>query len=145
MSEGGGRWVLDSYAIMAWLANEPGSDQVARVLTTPSASLYMSAINVGEVYYLLCRRRGRDQAREVEGVLYDHPRVRIAEAGRDRVRAAGDIKALGRLSLADAFAAALALELDAVLLTGDSEFRPLESARSLRVEWMGATQLSDPE
>lgn len=115
------------------------------MLTTPSASLYTSAINVGEVYCLLCRRRGRDQAREVEGVLYDHPRVRIAEAGRDRVRAAGDIQALGRLSLADAFAAALALELDGVLLTGDFGFRPLDSARSLRVEWMGVTQLSDPE
>ncbi len=58
MNEEGDRWVLDSYAIMAWLGNEPGSDQVARLLSTPSVALYVSAINVGEVYYLLGRQGG---------------------------------------------------------------------------------------
>ena len=75
--------------------------------------------------------------------MYDHPCVRIADAGRARVRAAEDLKVLGRPSLADAFAAALTLELDAILLKGDSEFRVLEGDRGLRIEWMEQAELPD--
>lgn len=136
MPEGDERWVLDSYAILAWLGDEPAAAHVAHLLARASGSLYMSAINVGEVYYLVSRRRGLDQARAIEDALYDHPNVQIADATRRRVRAAADIKVSGRLSLADAFAAALALELDARLLTGDPEFRPLENDRGLRIDWL---------
>ncbi len=47
---------------------------------------------------------------------------------------AADFKARFRISLADAFAAALAKEKKAELVTGDLEFKPLES--EIRINWL---------
>jgi predicted nucleic acid-binding protein len=47
---------------------------------------------------------------------------------------AADFKARHRLSLADAFAAALAKELKAELVTGDPEFKTLE--KELKIHWL---------
>ena len=43
------RFVLDAYAVLALLGDEPGADEVAGVLSTPEAELFISSINVGEV------------------------------------------------------------------------------------------------
>ena len=51
-----------------------------------------------------------------------------------RVLAAAHIKAAHLVAYADAFAAALALELDSTLLTGDPEFHSLEG--KISIEWM---------
>jgi predicted nucleic acid-binding protein len=47
---------------------------------------------------------------------------------------AADFKARFKLSLADAFAAALAKENKAELVTGDTEFKPLEG--EIKIHWM---------
>ena len=65
-----------------------------------------------------------------------HERLRILGATRRRVLAAAHLKANHSISYADAFAAGLAQEFDAALVTGDPEFRGL--GRSLRVAWLGA-------
>jgi len=129
------RFVLDAYAVLALLGNEPGADEVTGILSAPQNEVLMSAINVGEVDDILSRRAGPDRARAAEDAVYGHPRIRVAEATRDRIRAAAAVKAAGGLSLADAFAASLAQEHDAVLVTGDPEFKPLAS-RGLRVQWL---------
>jgi predicted nucleic acid-binding protein len=79
----------------------------------------MSWVNVGEVFYVLRRIYGdedaagavRDMRREIHCELPDENRV--LEAAR--------IKAEHRLSYADAFAAATAVAHDAELWTGDPE------------------------
>jgi len=48
--------------------------------------------------------------------------------------AAAQLKASHKLSLADAFAAALAKEKKAELVTGDPEFKPLE--KEVKVHWL---------
>lgn len=77
----------------------------------------MSWINLGEVLYVLIRRRGRAEAdkivRDLRGVLT----VELPSAAL--VQAAASIKAARRMSYADAFAAATALAHDAQLWTGD--------------------------
>jgi len=50
------------------------------------------------------------------------------------VETAGDFKANHRISLADAFAAALAKEKKAELVTGDPEFKAME--KEIRIEWV---------
>lgn len=117
--------VLDAYAVLAVLGDEPGAEDVAGILADPQYAVFMNAINVGEVEYILLRRHGAEVARKVEEAIYDHPRIQVANATRERIRAAAEIKAKGDLSLADAFAAALALELGAELVTGDPEFESL--------------------
>jgi hypothetical protein len=47
---------------------------------------------------------------------------------------AADFKARFRISLADAFAPALAKQKKAELVTGDPEFKPLES--EIRINWL---------
>jgi predicted nucleic acid-binding protein len=127
--------VLDSFAILSLLEGEAGADGVAGLLASPGNEIYMSSMNVGEVYYVMMRRRGKDAANLVEAAIYDHPRLQVVEADRARIRDAAEIKSLGKLSLADSFAAALALKLDATLVTGDPEFARLE-AEGLSLFWL---------
>jgi predicted nucleic acid-binding protein len=47
---------------------------------------------------------------------------------------AADFKARFKISLADAFAAALAKEKKAELVTGDPEFKPLE--KEIKINWL---------
>jgi len=47
---------------------------------------------------------------------------------------AGRIKAFHRLSYADAFAVATAIDLNATLVTGDEEFKTVED--KVRIEWL---------
>jgi PIN domain nuclease of toxin-antitoxin system len=114
-------YVFDSYALLALLEDEKGADLIAGILTKQENQVYLSIINMGEIYYLLLRRKGMEQAEKViESVALDDAIV-VAEASWDRVRAAALVKAEGGLSYADAFAVSLAKELNAPLLTGDPE------------------------
>jgi predicted nucleic acid-binding protein len=47
---------------------------------------------------------------------------------------AADFKARHKISLADAFAAALAKERNTELVTGDPEFKPLE--KEIKINWL---------
>lgn len=114
-------YVFDSYALLALLEDEKGADLIAGILTKQENQVYLSIINMGEIYYLLLRRKGMEQAEKViESVALDDAIV-VAEASWNRVRAAAAVKAEGGLSYAVAFAVALAKELNAPLLTGDPE------------------------
>jgi len=114
-------YVFDSYALLALLEDEKGADLIAGILSMQENQIYLSIINMGEIYYLLLRRKGIEQAEKViESVTLDDAII-VADASWDRVRAAAAVKAEGGLYYADAFAVALAKELNAPLLTGDPE------------------------
>jgi ribonuclease VapC len=130
------RYVLDSYAFMAFLNEEPGAARVETLLRQAGEgeiSLFMSLINLGELAYIIERRRGSDGVRDILAYLEETP-VQMIVANQERVLAAAHIKAQNSLSYADAFAAALAQELDAVLLTGDPEFQLL--GERIVIEWL---------
>jgi len=129
-------YVLDAYALLALLAGEAGADQVAAILEDPNNEVRVSAINVGEVYYILLRRRGREAAQRAEETIFQQPGVDVVAPTWERIRAAAEIKAEGGLSFADAFAAALAREASAPLVTGDPEFAALERRGMIRVIWL---------
>jgi len=83
--------------------------------------LLLSAGNWGEVGYIAWRRRGSAKARETEIRLPPLPIVVIA-ADHERATRAAALKQKHNLGYADAFAAELALERGAWLVTVDSEF-----------------------
>ncbi len=123
-------YVLDSFALLAYFQAEPGGEIVRGLIEAvrdEKATLYMSLINVGELYYIAYRRRGSAQANEMIGDLRRLP-VTLCAATEDRIMAAAQIKATHLLSYADAFAVALAQELAATIITGDPEFRSVETA-----------------
>jgi ribonuclease VapC len=126
-------YVLDSYALLAYFNSETGGQQIVTLLKAAhenTADLFASLINVGEIYYLAYRRLGIDQAQEMLRTLRGLP-VKLCEASESRILTAAALKALHPISYADAFAAALAIELDAQLVTGDTEFKVLQPGLNL--------------
>lgn len=129
--------VLDSFALLAFLRHEPGAEAVRDLLFRAAAgeiAILMSEINLGEVLYQTERKYGADEAGESLLEIMALP-IRLIEATRARVLAAAHLKANHRISYADAFAAGLAQEFDAALVTGDPEFRGIGG--SLRLAWLG--------
>jgi predicted nucleic acid-binding protein len=130
------RYVLDSYAILALLKEERGAERVAAILQEAlrgNAQVSMSLINLGEVTYIVERRWNLEKARDVLAYL-DSAGIEFFQVTRERVLAAAHLKARHPIAYADAFAAALAQEQSATLVTGDPEFRTL--AERLTIEWL---------
>jgi ribonuclease VapC len=128
--------VLDSFALLSLLRDEPGAETVARLLEKAgqlNRPVHMSEVNYAEVQYIVRRKNGdkawRNIARELEAVPIEfHP------ATRELADIAADIKSRFPLSLADTFAVALAKKLKAQLVIGDREFKPLE--KEIKINWL---------
>ncbi len=121
-------YVLDSFAVLALFQREPAGRAVREILMEAIAdrcAVSMSVINLGEVLYLTERRRGAETAGAAMACVEQLP-IQIVDADRAGVLRAARVKANYRVSYADAFAVALARELDATVVTGDPEFRQVE-------------------
>jgi ribonuclease VapC len=130
------RYVLDSYAMIAYFEDEPGADRVAQILRQliqGKAKGYMSVVNWGEVYYNTMREEGVAEAEKVILQLDKFP-IQVVEANRDFAYEAAKLKGKYRIAYADCFAAALSLKLNASLVTGDSEFKKLKERIS--IQWI---------
>ncbi|MBP1912208.1 type II toxin-antitoxin system VapC family toxin [Thermococcus stetteri] len=130
------RAVLDSYAILTYIADEDGADKVEEYLSLAragKAELYMNVVNLGEIYYILARRKGVEVANLSVALFKEEPIKFVSVDGRLSLLA-GRIKAFHRLSYADAFAVATAIDLNATLVTGDEEFKAVED--NVRIEWL---------
>ncbi len=118
-------YLLDSFALLAYLNAEPGGARVQSLLTQAQAQrcrLVMSWINIGEVLYVTERARGLPAAQTVQALIEALPVERL-EASREVILEAVHIKAQHSLSYADAFAVASAVREQATILTGDPEYQ----------------------
>ncbi len=128
--------VLDSHALLAYFRNEPGAEFVEGLLLKAAAAdrpLHMTEVNYAEVKYTLIRKDGmaawEDSAHTLAGLPIEfHP------ATRALADVAADFKARYKLSLADAFSAALAKERKAELITRDPEFKALD--KEIKIGWL---------
>ena len=127
-------YVFDSYAILAFLESEKGGEVVRDLLENPKTQFFISTVNLGEVYYIILRERGRQTAESIESELKQSD-ICVVNATWERSKAAGELKARGGISYADCFAAALAIEKNAPLLTGDKEFQKVED--KVKIIWIG--------
>jgi predicted nucleic acid-binding protein len=84
----------------------------------------MSAVNFGEVYSTLLRAYDIDRASAMTRTLQPLP-IEFVVVDRQGALSAAAVKVKYRLYYADSFAAALAIERKATLVTGDSDFRRL--------------------
>ena len=128
------RYVLDSYAMIAYFEDEPGADRVAQVLRQliqGKAKGFMSVVNWGEIYYNTMREQGVTEAEKVIVQLDKFP-IQIVEANKDLAYDAAKLKGKYRIAYADCFAVALSVKLNASLVTGDSEFKKLQERISIR-------------
>jgi ribonuclease VapC len=131
-------YVLDSFALLAYLEGEAGMARVRSVLGGAEArrhAVYLSLINLGEVLYITERERGLVEARRTLGTIDQLP-LEIVGVSRATVMAAAHIKARFPISYADAFAVVTARDHGGVVMTGDREFEPLAAAGVVAVAWL---------
>ena len=131
-------YVFDTEAIIAFLYDEPGHSRVGTLLDTVESGEsdgLLSETNASEVYYLVARFEGTPDDKPTAASLRTADRdIRtLARRGvaleRADWRLAGEVKADGNISLADACGVALAHERDATLVAGgDDDFDPLPVA-----------------
>ena len=129
-------YVLDTWAVIAYLEDEPSGEQVEDLIATAHEEqipIYMSVINVGEVWYTLAREISEEEANASVKSLRDL-RIQFEDANWEITQEAARFKSQHKMSYADAFAAALAKIRKADLITGDKEFKPLDG--EIKISWI---------
>jgi len=128
--------VLDSYSLLAYIEGEAGAEtmiEIFRVARDSGRSLCLSVVNWGEVYYITMREAGHERSDEVAHLISTLP-IQIVPADLDLTRQAAELKSKHRMSYADCFAAALARQRKAELVTGDRDFRQVEG--EVKILWL---------
>ena len=128
--------VLDAHALLAFFRGEDAGVPVRELLhkaATADRPLHMTEVNYAEVEYMLLKKDGAEAWDQAEDVLKSLP-LEFHPATRALADIAADFKARFKISLADAFAAALAKEKKAELVTGDPEFKALE--KEIKINWL---------
>jgi len=129
--------LLDSFALLAYLNKEANFERVKLILSQAQKSgafVLMNEINIGETYYILFRKRGAKQAEFfIDTILPGLPIAPVSNTFESVLEAAR-IKAEYPLSFSDCFAVSTARRENAIVLTGDSEFRNVEHI--VEIEWL---------
>ena len=128
--------VLDASALLAMFFGEPGMEKMRELFHKASEAdrpVFISAVNWAEVLYRMERKHGKagyDTARQFE---HTTP-LDAVPVDRELAEAAVLLKNEHGLGLADAFAAALAKNKKAELVTADHEFKVLE--KEIKINWL---------
>lgn len=128
--------VLDSWAVLAFLQAETAGQKVADLIgdaLEQGMPLLMSVVNVGEVWYIFTREISEAEAdKAVESLR--HLGIEFIDVDWKLAHQAAAYKSNKKMSYADCFAAALAKEHKAELVTGDKEFKQVES--EVQIRWV---------
>lgn len=128
--------VFDSWAIMSYLGGEPSAERVADIMADAHEEdipLLMTVVNAGEVWYILAREVSVTEADSSIRQLRQLG-IRLVDADWDLAYDAAGFKSKHKMSFADCFAAALAKQRKAHLLTGDKEFKQVEP--EITIDWL---------
>lgn len=127
-------YVFDTEPLIAFLYNEEGHEAVADLLDDVDdgdADGALAEVNASELLYKIARIEGEDGGPTPTSLRTADRNVRtLTRRGvtihRADWRTAGEVKADGNISLADAYAVALAHDRDATLVAGgDTDFDSL--------------------
>lgn len=122
-------YVLDACAMIAYLNGESGAQLVDEMLKDAGRECFAHSINLCEVYYDALRAADEATADQAITDLLDAGVIERDEMDSSLWRQAGKIKSGGRISIADAFCAALAQRVGGEAVTADRrEFEPLAAA-----------------
>ena len=128
--------VLDSFALIAYFRGESAGVPIKEFLQRAAKAdkpVHMTEVNYAEVQYIVRRKDGDAAWATIANELKAAP-IEFHPATRRLADLAADFKARYKISLADAFAAALAKEKKTDLVTGDPEFKPLD--KEIKIHWL---------
>jgi predicted nucleic acid-binding protein len=129
-------YVLDANAMIDFVESGPGMRKVDRLLhgaVQGQADIFVSVMNLGEVFYWLWTKRTEERARQTLDGLSRLP-IHIVPVDLPQALKAGELKALYKIPYVDCIAAALALQNRATLVTSDRDFEKL--GRHFSVLWL---------
>lgn len=126
-------FLLDTSALLTLRDNEPGANRISELLSDGSPC-YGSFMTLMEVFYRVWKDEGEAAGREAYADCFALPMVWIHETPEILQRAAV-IKATHPLSIADAWIAATALELEITLVHKDPEFEHLPELLQARLPY----------
>ncbi len=128
--------IFDSSALLSYFLGEDGAPEVQKLLKAAvqqEASLFLSPINLGEIFHIVSRKEGPKKAESLVQMLdelfFEMPSVDVATS-----LLAARLKGSYGLGYADAFAASLTLRQKGVLVTGNREFKGVE--KELTIHWI---------
>ncbi len=130
--------VLDSWSVIAYFEDEPAAKQIADLIANAHEEeipVYMSVVNIGEVWYILARGVSEEEANQSVKELRDL-RIQFEDVNWELAQEAARLKSKHKMSYADCFAAALANNQKADLVTGDNEFKQFEA--QVKIHWVEA-------
>ena len=129
-------YAFDASALFAFLQKKVGAARVQELLKEAvhgRVEIVMSAVNYGEVYGTILREHGPDRAVVTMSAVHPLP-ISLVDATQPRAFRAAEIKSKYKLYYVDSFAAALAVEYKATLVTSDSDFRRM--GHSFPILWL---------
>jgi predicted nucleic acid-binding protein len=118
---------------MTFFIGRPGAEKVKELIYAAiegKKELLMSVVNWGEVYYSVWHERGREAAQKTLAEIAQLP-IEIVDADAQLTKLAAELKAQHKLPYADSFAAALAQQRKATLVTSDKNFQSLQGRSNL--------------
>lgn len=117
--------VFDACALLASVRGEKGAGVTEDLLNDPANQCVVHAVNLCEVYYDALRRVNVTVAEQAVNALLTLNLQLRADMDDAFWRQVGQFKVSpGKMSLADCFALALSVRMDATLVTSDREFGP---------------------
>lgn len=128
------KYLLDSYALLAYLKEENSYKKVKIPLLSVNTHILMNEINIGETFYILARERGMEKANYFLNIILPTlPIINIGNTLQDVIEAA-KIKTKYPISYADCFAVSTACKEKATIITGDPEFKLVK--KLVNIEWL---------
>jgi len=122
-------YILDTSALLTYIEDEKGSDVIDDILIKAEKGevrIYISFISLTEVYYITMQEKGESEAlRRIS--LIQSLSLTVEESNEDLNLKAGSLKAANRISIADAYIAALCQQYEGILVHKDPEFESLST------------------
>lgn len=128
--------VLDANALLDFVEAGLGFDKVEQLLQSAmrqQGDVFVSVMNLGEVFYWLLQRRGEEKARAAVAPLLRLP-IQFVPVDMPQALKAAQLKVMHKIPYVDCIAAALALQRQATLVTADRDFEKL--GRHFPILWI---------
>ncbi len=125
--------LLDTSAFLTWSQDEPGAEEVETYFQEAMdgrVALHASFVSLTEMEYITAQKLGPEEARELLESVEEQPVARH-HSDKPLCSEAAKLKTTHKVSFADAFVAATAKRLDAVLVHKNPEFDALAGAIKL--------------
>jgi ribonuclease VapC len=128
--------ILDAYALIAFLEDSAGADQIRNLFLRAeegNIKLAITSVNLGEAWYAIAQTSSADSAnsliQRIEGMS-----IEIVDVDWSLAHQAALYKTKNKISYANCFTVALARSRKGEIVTGDQQFKRL--GEDVKVTWI---------